>query len=191
MTEPVAWLSLDYALPAPPLDGRWSAVTRRVGTAHGVLVWFDTEVTPGNGLSNSPGAPRTLYGQAFFPFREPLRVLDGDTVSGRHRAVYTGDTYQWTWSAEVRRDGQVMASASHATLRGAVLGEPALRRRSASFVPHRAPEADVLRMLLDAVDGRRDMAALAGVLRDRHPARFPTTQEALNFVAELDHLWLE
>lgn len=191
LTNAAAWLSIDYAQPAPSLDGQWSAVALRDGIAHGMLVWFDTEVTQGNGLSNAPGAPRALYGQAFFPFREPFRLLAGDAVSGRHRAVNAGEEHAWTWSAEVRRDGQLIASASHSTLRGTVLPASALRRRNASFVPHRAPEADVLRMLLDAVDGQHDLAALAALLHDGHPGRFPTLHDALNYVAGLEHLWLE
>ena len=190
LTDPACWATIDYAEAPPPFDGRWSSVVTRDGVAHGILLWFDTELTSGTGFSNSPWAPRALYGQAYFPFAEPMTLREGDVVSGRVRAIRSGEEYEWCWTARLARHDGAVVTVSHASLLGKVLLPESLERRRGSYVPRRALEAEMLMVLLEQADGTRDLAALARLLVARFPAKFSGLPNALNFVARHEHLWI-
>ena len=185
LSEPAPFVTLDYDCPAPPLTASWEVRATRDGIAHGLLLWFDTDLTDRIALSNAPTAPPALYGQAFFPFRPIFVLRRGDRLCVDLRAVLAGDDYAWTWSA---RDDAGRA-ARHTTLRSLPLDPAALARRSERCAPHRSPEGEILRVLLDAADGRATFGDLATLLHQRFAERFPTVQSALDYVTRLDDLW--
>ena len=185
LSSPAPFVTLDYDRPEPPLHASWEAVATRDGTAHGVLLWFDAELTDCVALSNAPSAPATLYGQAFFPFRVGIPLRRGDRLALDLRAVLVGDDYAWTWS--VLGDGE--RSERHSTLHSIPLDPESLARRSERCAPRRSSEGEILRALLDAADGRCTFGELAGALHARFGDRFPTRQTALDYVTNLDDLW--
>ena len=185
LSEPAPFVTLDYDRPAPALHASWDAIATRDGTAHGLLLWFDTDLTDRITLSNAPSAPPALYGQAFFPFRPTFEMRRGDRLHVELRAVLAGDDYAWTWTA--RDDGA--RAVRHATLLSLPLDPEALALRSERCAPRRSAEGEILRVLLDAADGRATFGELAALLHDRFDDRFPTTQAALDYVTRLDDLW--
>jgi hypothetical protein len=185
LSEPSRFVTLDYDCPTPSIHARWETRARRDGTAHGLLLWFDTVLVPGIELSNSPSAPPALYGQAFFPFRPAFALRRGDRLRIELRAVLAGDDYAWSWMA----DDDAGNAVRHATLRSLPLDPAALALRSERFAPRRSHTGEVIRALLDAADGRTTLAELAQLLLDRFPERFATTQSALDYVSRLDDLW--
>jgi ribosomal protein L11 methyltransferase PrmA/PRMT5 arginine-N-methyltransferase len=97
--EPCEIESIDYGTvtsSSHTSDSRWQV--SRSGIAHGIALWFETELAEGIGLSNAPGQPELLYGQAFFPFREPLPVTGGDRVTLQIRADLVRGDYVWRWN---------------------------------------------------------------------------------------------
>jgi protein arginine N-methyltransferase 1 len=185
LSEPSPFVTLDYELPTPALHASWDACATRDGSAHGILLWFDSELTDEIGLSNAPTAPAALYGQAFFPFRPAFTLRRAESLEVELRAVRAGDDYAWSWRARTH-DGR---SAHHATLRSLPLDPAILALRSEQNAPRRSAEGEVLRTLLDRADGRATFGDLARVLHERFTTRFPTTQSALDYVTKLDDLW--
>jgi protein arginine N-methyltransferase 1 len=100
-------------------------VTRN-GIAHGIAIWFDAELVSGVGFSNAPGEPELLYGTAFFPFSEPLRVQTGDRVSSRLRADQVAGDYVWRWNTSW--NGELRFEQS--TFFGMALSADSLRQRT-------------------------------------------------------------
>ena len=184
VTEPSLFVTLDYDEPTPSLSATWETTATRDGTAHGLLLWFDMELTRSIGLSNAPTAPPALYGQAFFPFAPAMRLRRGQRVSVELRAVLTGDDYAWSWTATTEG-----ASARHATLLGIPLAGEALAQRTAHFAPHRSTDAQILLAVIERVNGRTSLGELAEMLSERFSARFPTSESALHYVTRLDDLW--
>jgi protein arginine N-methyltransferase 1 len=185
LSEPAPFVTLDYDCPTPPLEASWDARATRDGIAHGLLLWFDTDLTDRIALSNAPTAPPALYGQAFFPFRPTFVLRQGDRLRVDLRAVLAGDDYAWAWSA---RD-DAGRTARHSTLRSLPLDPAALALRSERRAPHRSPDGEILLVLLDAADGRATFGDLADLLHQRFAERFPTAQSALEYVTRLDDLW--
>jgi type I protein arginine methyltransferase len=184
LTESSRFVTLDYDQPTPPLSAAWETVATRDGTAHGLLLWFDTELTSTIGLSNAPTAPPALYGQAFFPFAPAIRVRRGQRISVELRAVLTGDDYAWSWTATTDA-----AVARHGTLLGIPLSGEALAQRTAQFAPHRSGDAEILLALIERVNGHSSLGELAEMLSERFSVRFPTPESALQYVSRLDDLW--
>lgn len=109
-----------YGEPASELHGTLTWRFDRNCTAHGLAMWFDAQLTDGVGFSNAPGEPRTIYGQAFFPFESPLTLAGGDTVE----LVLTarpGPNWTWTWRTRIAAGaGTEKVAYTQSTL----LGEP-------------------------------------------------------------------
>ncbi len=98
LADGAQWAALDYAtIDSRAVSGQASWTIARDGIADGVAVWFDADLGFDVFLSNSPAAPRALYGQAFFPFANALAVAAGDAISLEIRAHLVGDDYLWSW----------------------------------------------------------------------------------------------
>ena len=189
LTDAEPWLTLDYDRPPARYEGLVSTRVTRAATAHAILCWFDTEMTPGIGFSNAPTAPRALYGQAMFPLATPLTVTEGDCVTIRLRAVPAGDEHHWTWDVRVERDGRVVGESRQSTLEGVPLSPSLLARRTDAFVPVRTREAEALQVMIDAADGTRSLRDIAARLHEKLPDQFPSVHQALRFVTQRASLW--
>jgi type I protein arginine methyltransferase len=185
LTAPTTFVTLDYDLPTPALTRRWEATATRDGTAHGLLVWFDAELTKTIAFSNSPCAPPALYGQAFFPFAPAMPLRRDERVVLELRGIASGDDYAWSWSI-TRDDGQ---SARHSTLLGIPLHPEVLARRASGFVPRRSADAELLLAVIEATDGHTSLGELASGLHERFGERFPTPESALSYLSGLEDLW--
>lgn len=101
LAEPVCWTTVDYCeVNSPDIQAEISWRVARNGTAHGVAVWFDTDLADGIGFSNHPAAPELIYGNGVFPFSEPVEVTEGDGVTLRLEAKIVGDDYVWRWNTD-------------------------------------------------------------------------------------------
>ena len=102
LTDPVCWSTLDYyKVTSPDVSAEISWQAARKGTAHGVAVWFDSELAEGIRFSNHPAAPEMIYGIGFFPFSQPVELMEGEQVTVRLAADLVNDGYVWRWDTEV------------------------------------------------------------------------------------------
>ncbi|HEY3582570.1 MAG TPA: class I SAM-dependent methyltransferase [Pyrinomonadaceae bacterium] len=101
LSEPVCWATLDYReVETADVCAEISFRAARRGVAHGIAVWFDTELAEGIGFSNRPGTPELVYGNAFFPFPRQVEVDEGERVAVKLRADLVQDDYVWTWDTD-------------------------------------------------------------------------------------------
>jgi protein arginine N-methyltransferase 1 len=125
LTEPVCWNTLDYyEVNSPDVEAEISWNAARKGTAHGVAVWFDSELADGIRFSNHPAAPETIYGIGFFPFSQPVELLEGELITLRLAADLVNEGYVWRWDTEV--PGK--ASFKQSTFFGVPLSTSRLRK---------------------------------------------------------------
>jgi len=100
LAEGAQWASLDYAtVESPHVSGTTRWTISSAAAADGIAVWFDGDFGPGISLSSSPAAPRTLYGQLFFPFAQTLPLSPGDHLEVEMRAHFVKDDYVWEWNS--------------------------------------------------------------------------------------------
>lgn len=125
LTDPVCWTTLDYyEVNSPDIRAEISWQAARNGTAHGLAVWFDSELAEGIRFSNHPSAPETIYGIGFFPFSQPVELMENEHVTVRLAADLVNDGYVWRWDTGV--PGK--ASFKQSTFFGVPLSTSHLRR---------------------------------------------------------------
>lgn len=189
LVAPQRWATLDYgSIEQPDVAGELAWTVERVGTAHGLLVWFDAELAEGIGFSNAPGQPELIYGQAFFPLQEPVTLVPGDVVTVQLRADLVDDDYVWRWSTRVTAQGdsgRVKANFKQSTFYGAPLSLEKLKRREAGFIPQPLEAAEIDRFVLSMIDGRTSLGEIATGLLAHYPQRFARQQDALTHAADL------
>ena len=101
LVEPVFWTKIDYYdVESPNVCAEISWRVERKGTAHGVIVWFDSELVDGVSFSNHPAAPEMIYGNGLFPFSEPVEVAEGEQIKLRLEAKLIDDDYVWRWDTD-------------------------------------------------------------------------------------------
>jgi hypothetical protein len=189
LCDPVQWASLHY----PTLVDRavrGSGVCRiaRDGVAHGLAVWFDTELVEGVGASNAPGAPDGIYGQLFFAWPEAMELNVGDRVAFELRADPVGSDYVWTWASEIQRPSRGPAALTRfrqSSFKSLPPGPESIRRRAPTSAPALTPTGTIALEVLEGMRGGRTIGELARQLQTAHPERFPSLDEAHGFAAEL------
>jgi protein arginine N-methyltransferase 1 len=186
LAGPRRWITLDYwSESGTDFTSELTWTVERPGTAHGLAVWFDAELAAGVSFSTSPVAPRTIYGQAFFPLDGPVRVEPGDSVAAQLDARLVGDDYVWSWATTVRSAGCVKAAYRQSSFLSVPLSPAALRYRAADHVPTLDDEGRIDGLVLSLMDGRRSLEQIAHQVAQAFPQAFPTWQDALSRVGDL------
>lgn len=184
LAAPVAWACLDYrVIEDRSVTGRYTGRAGRRAEAHGVALWFDTELIPGIGFDAGPAAPETLYRQVLLPFPEAVRVEPNDRFEIDLTATRTAAGWEWTWSTAI--DGATRRRFDQSTLDGMIFDPARLAKRAGTYRPHLDEAGAQLRFVLDRIDGEQTSAAIARALQRDAPARFPTAESALAFVADV------
>ena len=188
LAEPACWATLDYGiLESTGVIGRASWTATRAGSGHGLVVWFDTFLLEGVSFSNAPGAPELVFGHAFFPWREPVSISPGDTISVELRADLFGHDYFWTWETVVLEQGRAKkpkAKFKQSSILGAAASAN-LHKRAHEHIPKLNDEGQVEQLVLSLMDGENSIEGIATKTIAQFPNRFANGDDALTFAADL------
>jgi protein arginine N-methyltransferase 1 len=187
LTEPQTWAMLDYSAGAKSCaSADLEFAVERAGTAHGICLWFETELIDGIGFSSGPGPRKTVYGQVFLSWLEAIPVQQGQKISVKLGTNLVGDDYVWRWDTKIC-DGAngVGRHLQQSTFQGANLTPQSLRRRAADFAPALSEEGQADRWLLQAMDGKASLEQMARAATKQFPKIFPRWEDALRRAADL------
>ena len=67
----------------------------REGTLHGLACWFDSLLTPGITVDNTPAGGHSSWGHGFLPLEEPRTVRRGEELAWS--LTVSADGHHWTW----------------------------------------------------------------------------------------------
>jgi protein arginine N-methyltransferase 1 len=187
LSSPVMWAEIDYrTLETPSFDGRAEMTVQREAGAHGLAIWFESDLTPEVRLSNRPGDPPLIYGQGFFPWPEPVAVKPGDRVSVWLRAAFQHTEYVFGWDTRViGDDGVERARFVQSTFDGWPLSLARVRALATDAVIVPGVESAVERFVLASFDGLRTQGEVAAAVREAFPGRFADQAAALAAVAAI------
>ena len=163
LSESMAWATLEYGAPAPrSVNGKAELVVVRPGLAHGIAVWFETELAPDIRYDTAPGREPT-YSRAFLPFTEPTQLAMGDRVTVELRAMIDG--VEWGWSLGVtRKDGTTLRSAKQTTMLAGLRPMATMLGDAPSSTPSRNARGERALKILSAMDGTTSNLELRGML---------------------------
>jgi protein arginine N-methyltransferase 1 len=168
---------LDYAtIESHDMDVESTWIATRNGTAHGLCVWFETELADGIGFSNAPQASAAIHGQAFFPFGEPVALREHDALTVRLQANLVGEDYIWRWSC---------AGHNLSTLHGVPLGTRQLAKGAESHVPVLTRDGEIDLFVLSRMRDSMPVGEIARQLLDRFPSAIRDRNAALGRAGDL------
>jgi len=189
LTAPLTVATLDYTMiEESSVRAQIEAVAQRAGTAHGLAVWFDSELAPGIEFSNAPGAPKMVYGQMFFPFPEPVEVAAGDRFTVTLQADLVGEDYVWRWETSVHDGGSTGAPRARfeqSTFWSVPLSLADLEKREAGYIPALNPQGEIESFMLSQMDGKTPQEEIARRAQARFPGEFPRWEDALTRAGEI------
>ncbi|HEU4711406.1 MAG TPA: class I SAM-dependent methyltransferase [Pyrinomonadaceae bacterium] len=189
LSQPICWHELDYyRVNDVNVCEQLSLTFLRGGIAHGLAIWFDTELFGGVGFSNAPGGEKVIYGNAFFPFKEPVEVATGDRIDVRLEARLIGEDYVWRWDTTVC---ETKISFKQSTLFGAPFSPEQLRKRASSYVPTLNDDGAIARFVLSQIDGGNSIEQIANKVAKEFPQRSLDENAAMNLVAEISEKYSE
>jgi protein arginine N-methyltransferase 1 len=176
---------VDYAsIENHDVRGNLEWTVERVGTGHGMVVWFDTDLAEGVGFSNAPGTPETIYGSLFFPWTRPTPLVVGQTVCVCLAAKLVESDYVWRWTSRIgplEGSGGSPIHFEQSQLNGTVLSTTRLHKLAADYIPQLSEEGRLRRRTLELMDGRVSLEEIARRLATEFPQRFPSWQQALSY----------
>jgi type I protein arginine methyltransferase len=188
LTQTQCWAELDYSrLENPDVRENLTLEFVRDGVAHGLLVWFDTELLQGFGFSNAPDSPERaeVYGSGFFPFLHPVEVTPQDRARIELSAVLVNDEYTWRWDTRIiSGENTTKANYEQSTFYGTILSPEHLRKRRPGYVPTLNGDGLVEQFIQSGMDGNNSLETIAKNLFARFPERFASLQEAIERVGD-------
>lgn len=129
LVEPMDGTKIDYHIvESPDVRAEFSWQAARNGTAHGVAVWFDSELADGITFSNHPAAPKMIYGVGLFPFSEPVEIMEGERILLRLAADLVQEGYVWCWHTEFFARNRLKAAFKQSTFYGVPLSQAQVRK---------------------------------------------------------------
>jgi len=189
VTSPQCWGDLDYTkIEDPDITAQLSWMVQHEATGHGVVAWVEAFLADDVSFSNAPGQPETIYGNAFFPWKEPVQLFAGDRVDVVLRADLVDDDYVWQWNTKVSSAGvptSLKADYRQSTFFGVPVSLSNIHKKAASHVASLTEEGKIHRFILQRMNGATSLDEIAVDLVRNFGNRFTSTSTALKMVAEL------
>jgi type I protein arginine methyltransferase len=187
LSQAVAWHRLDYPLGAKTAaQAVLELPVTRTGVAHGLGLWFETELLDGLGYSTEPRSGDTVYGHTFLPWLEPVHLRQGEVCHVDLRAHLIANDYVWQWETSIpASDGRPALHFRQSTFYGSVFSPSYLRKRATDFVPVLSENGLAERWLFQAMDGQRSIADIAADAVRLFPHVFRRVEDACNRAAEI------
>ncbi len=189
LTQPQCWATLDYTtIEQPNLKAQLDWTITQAGIAHGFAAWFDATLAEGISFSNAPGEPDLIYGRAYFPWLEPVKLVPGDRVQVKIKANLVKDDYIWSWHSQVfaAEDNQsIKANFQQSTFLAQPFSPSQLHKQADSYQPQLNQAGKIAQRTLDLMSQGQTLANIAHTLTAEFPKKFPHWQAALTLVGEM------
>ncbi len=157
-------------------------------TAHGFSVWFDSKLTPGVKLLNSPDMEGAkVYGRAFFPFLEPLSVNKGDKITIKFSANLVSNEYIWSWQTEkFQKNKKVPVKRfNQSTFFSIPISPELLLKRTQNYKTSLNESAKINLEVLKLFSNNKKIVDIAKTIRKKFPKKFNNIDDAISLVGDL------
>jgi protein arginine N-methyltransferase 1 len=176
LTKPEHVATIDYnTIESPDLNSRLLWTIEHEGTCHGLAIWFDATLCEGIGFTNAPGQPELIYGQAFFPLKEEVKLEAGDVICINISAKLIDHDYIWSWSTNVYTYGntnKIKVAFKQSSFFAIPFSLESLRKQEATYVPSLDKMGEVDLFLLSLMNGSNRLEEIAHLAIERFPDHF-------------------
>jgi hypothetical protein len=126
-----------------------------------------------------------IYGRLFFPWPEPVELVENDTILLDLRADFQRNDYLWIWNTTVFNATREKRKFRQSTFFGLPRSPARMRKRRATHIPSLNEDGESDRLILHLMNGKNSIQDIASELQQRFPAQFPTVEEAIGHVGGL------
>ena len=183
------WAKIDYSkLKSTNFHKKLNFKVSTKTKIHGFSSWFNSELTPGIKLDNSPEAKGAkVYGRAFFPFLEPLHLDPGDRISILLQANLIAKEYNWSWKTEHYKKYKKIPvkTFSQSTLFFNPLSPENLIKGSQNYKTSMNDEAIIHYNTLHLFSKGLTVLNIGKKIYKKFPKKFVNLNEAITFVGDL------
>ncbi len=187
LTEVQDWGLLDYTVGPPTrVTAELDFHATRKGVAHGVSLWFETDLFANIGYSSGPGPAGSVHGQLFLPWLEPVPVEMGQAIHVGLHADLVGQDYVWQWETRILAGAsQPARHFQQSTFQGANFSPQSLRRQTANYAPRLSEAGQAALWMLERMDGSASLQEIAQSASERFPRLYSSWNQAFLRAAEL------
>jgi ubiquinone/menaquinone biosynthesis C-methylase UbiE len=156
------------------------------GTAHGLRLWFESQIADNIFTNNSPKNPPMVYASSFFPLENPIKIEAGDKAKIAISALFEKSDYSWIWNTQIlSENGEIKADFKQSNMNGLIISPSILLKRSEYFQPKRSKNAEIDLFILQKMDGEELLGDIADEVLVKFYEDFTSFDEAMNRVADL------
>jgi len=189
LTESKKWLEIDYyKLKRNSFKQKLSLKSLGTGTAHGILLWFNSNLTGDIRLINSPEVKGSkVYGKGFLPFSRPLKLNTGTRIEVELSASLNVDSYIWSWKTKFfnKYTKVPFAEFKQSTFLNKLISPEEFVKKApgykTSLNARGLMELDLMKMFNKKYSNEK----AAVMLIKKHPGKFKNIDEALQYVGLL------
>lgn len=189
LTSPQCLITWDYRTVSDPnVSAKIRFIVNRSGTANGISLWFETVLFENIGFSTAPGNDRLAYGMAMLLFTLPVDVAEGDQVEVDFKCNLVGDVYVWQWHSKFFENKSLhepKAEFRQSTFNTHFPDLKSLQKRASNYIPLPSEEGEMVKKVLQMMNGRTSLEEIAKWLTAEFPKVHPTWQEALGWVGKI------
>ncbi len=186
---PAPWVTLDYySMDNPDVSGEIEWKIEESCSAHGIRIWFDSELMEGVTFSNNPGRIDSIYSSLFLPWPEPVSFYTGDKVSISLKATLVNDDYLWQWNTVILSQGntdQKKAEFRQSDFNGLPISISNMSKREANYKPVLNENGVIDQMIINMMDEGQLLENIARKVTEQFPDRFPDWGKALGYVGKI------
>lgn len=156
------------------------------GTAHGLRLWFESQIGNEIFTNNSPDNPPMVYASSFFPLEKPVEVKSGEKAKVEISALYEKGDYNWIWNTQIlSENGEIKADFKQSYMNGLIVSPTILLKRSEYFQPKRSTDAEIDLFILNKMDGEELLGDIADEVLVKFSEKFASFEDAINRVGDL------
>ena len=186
LTSPEHWATLNYwNSPKTDIRNKIELKVENNGIAHGFFLWFDAELTDSVSFSCGPGAKNKVYGSAFFPFQNAVKVEKGERISIDLSTKMVGNDYVWNWNSCILKENVRKISYQQSTFYSGITSLRELKKRSKNYTPQLNSQGLVDQKILSLMREGLSLSIITEKIYSEYPDHFKNSADALAHIGNL------
>ena len=189
LTESRIWSSIDYKkIKNPNFGGELDLRVVRSGTAHGIMIWFNSKLAEGIKMDNSPDVQGSkVYGRAFLPLLYPLIIEKGDRMKIDINANHSSGVYIWKWNTKLYKkfSRKPVNELKQSTFLSNPISPEYLKKRTHNYKTSINENAMVTLEVLNMFSKKKKLIEIAKSIRKKFPKKFKNLNECISYVGNL------
>lgn len=183
MSQPSLLLAINfYQDEEIPLVFKGDLTIKQNGTLHGLLGYFEVELSQNVMLSSSPELPVTHWKQTFFPIPGPLAVQEEDVVQYTIKAIPLGNNVYWEWRGNIQRNDILIGSFNQSNFN---INKEELFIRNKNSRPNLSEKAKIHHTVLGLCNGQRTIEEISKKIVTAYPDKYVTVKDAMQDVTSI------